>query len=203
MRSFHRISSHAGNLADRFLIAYDASERQWFDNPKQANIAEFGLSPSRTQQRCPYSQDWLTCLRSLNVADREWSLLILPAPAFTEPYHWGAAATLAIGLLATSTLMVYLWMSLTATQKSRNQAQVLEHTFSTETIEDGQKTAGIEVSALKPAVAIRFRDNGPGITPECQTRLFDPFFTTKSVGKGTGLGLSISYQIVVTKKIPG
>ncbi|MCL1473877.1 trifunctional serine/threonine-protein kinase/ATP-binding protein/sensor histidine kinase [Argonema antarcticum] len=48
-------------------------------------------------------------------------------------------------------------------------------------------------------VAIRIKDNGPGMTKEVLSRLFDPFFTTKPVGKGTGLGLSISYQIVVEK----
>lgn len=48
-------------------------------------------------------------------------------------------------------------------------------------------------------VAIRFIDNGPGISATVQKRLFDPFFTTKAVGKGTGLGLSISYQIVTEK----
>ncbi|MFB2922642.1 MULTISPECIES: GAF domain-containing sensor histidine kinase [Aerosakkonema] len=48
-------------------------------------------------------------------------------------------------------------------------------------------------------IAIRIRDNGPGMTEEVIKRLFDPFFTTKPVGKGTGLGLSISYQIVLEK----
>ncbi|MBN1221285.1 MAG: PAS domain S-box protein [Anaerolineae bacterium] len=37
-------------------------------------------------------------------------------------------------------------------------------------------------------------DNGPGISPENQSKIFEPFFTTKS--RGTGLGLSIVKQIV-------
>lgn len=48
-------------------------------------------------------------------------------------------------------------------------------------------------------VAIRFADNGSGMTEAVRSRLFDPFFTTKPIGKGTGLGLSISYQIVTEK----
>lgn len=48
-------------------------------------------------------------------------------------------------------------------------------------------------------IAIRIRDNGPGISETVQKRVFDPFFTTKPAGKGTGLGMSISHQIVVEK----
>ena len=45
-------------------------------------------------------------------------------------------------------------------------------------------------------VRIAIADNGPGISPEIQSKIYDPFFTTKPVGKGTGLGLAISYQII-------
>ncbi len=48
-------------------------------------------------------------------------------------------------------------------------------------------------------VCCEIADNGPGISPEIQSRIFDPFFTTKDPGRGTGLGLSISYDIIVHK----
>jgi signal transduction histidine kinase len=48
-------------------------------------------------------------------------------------------------------------------------------------------------------VTIEIIDNGPGISPETQTRIFEPFFTTKAPGVGTGLGLHIAYNIVVHK----
>ncbi len=45
-----------------------------------------------------------------------------------------------------------------------------------------------------PAVAISFRDEGPGIPSEQRAKIFEPFFTTKT--KGTGLGMAIARRIV-------
>jgi signal transduction histidine kinase len=45
-------------------------------------------------------------------------------------------------------------------------------------------------------LAIRFQDNGEGITPDQIDNIFDPFYTTKEPGKGTGLGLAVSYMII-------
>jgi PAS domain S-box-containing protein len=47
-----------------------------------------------------------------------------------------------------------------------------------------------------PAIAIRFTDEGGGISPEIMDKIFDPFFTTKKPGKGTGLGLALVQRIV-------
>ena len=56
-----------------------------------------------------------------------------------------------------------------------------------------------EVNRDGGMVAIKIKDNGPGISPEVKSRMFNHLFTTKAVGKGTGLGLSISRQIVEEK----
>ncbi len=45
-------------------------------------------------------------------------------------------------------------------------------------------------------LAIRFQDNGCGMSEEIKSKIFDPFFTTKKVGEGTGMGLSITYGII-------
>lgn len=52
---------------------------------------------------------------------------------------------------------------------------------------------------LQRWISVKIRDNGPGISPEVQSRVFEEFFTTKPVGQGTGLGLSISKDIVENK----
>jgi hypothetical protein len=46
----------------------------------------------------------------------------------------------------------------------------------------------------QPAIEIRVRDNGPGLSPSARQNVFEPFFTTKT--KGTGLGMAIARRIV-------
>ena len=60
----------------------------------------------------------------------------------------------------------------------------------------GGGTITIKTREIDRGVRLEFRDDGPGISPEVQSRIFDPFFTTKEVGKGTGLGLSLSHGII-------
>jgi signal transduction histidine kinase len=46
----------------------------------------------------------------------------------------------------------------------------------------------------QPAIEVRVRDNGPGLSPAARQNVFEPFFTTKT--KGTGLGMPIARRII-------
>ncbi|MGI4853296.1 MAG: ATP-binding protein [Janthinobacterium lividum] len=54
----------------------------------------------------------------------------------------------------------------------------------------------VRTALVGDEVQVKFRDNGPGISPENQERIFDPFFTTKGIGIGSGLGLGIVRRIL-------
>ncbi|MFF2503554.1 ATP-binding protein [Streptomyces sp. NPDC058067] len=64
---------------------------------------------------------------------------------------------------------------------------------------DGHGTLTVRTAQEGDLVLVEFRDTGPGVPADVQSRVFDPFFTTKPVGEGTGLGLDISWRIIVTR----
>ncbi len=54
----------------------------------------------------------------------------------------------------------------------------------------------INGQSTRDGVEVYFRDSGPGVRPNQQSRIFEPFFSTKE--GGTGLGLTVSYNIVTS-----
>ncbi|MBO9998497.1 MAG: SpoIIE family protein phosphatase [Cyanobacteria bacterium SID2] len=121
-----------------FLMGYAAKEHQLFDRvsnpPPPRKPLESYWNPRRPQtekeegyplpRSCPYSSDRTVCMRSFNVADREWTLLIVPnSPLNRVP--WASLATFAIGSLGTSVLAVYLWMSIRRTLQTEALAKEL------------------------------------------------------------------------------
>jgi two-component system sensor histidine kinase PilS (NtrC family) len=59
---------------------------------------------------------------------------------------------------------------------------------------DGGGTIDVDVGEDEQGAYLQVSDDGPGVTPELQSKIFDPFYTTKQ--GGSGLGLAISNSIV-------
>jgi hypothetical protein len=65
---------------------------------------------------------------------------------------------------------------------------------------DAEKGAGVFISQKQrlptPFVAIRIRDDGPGITSEERRHIFDPFYSARQAGRGLGMGLAKAWRII-------
>jgi signal transduction histidine kinase len=107
-------SATAGN---RFLVFYDSSTQQVIQEQKQKKPVDFGASGLLCQNRA-------ACTHTFKVADRQWSLLTVPTPAFTGlQIYWRAGSTLAIGLLLTGSIAAYLLISLRHTSRVEQLVQ--------------------------------------------------------------------------------
>jgi|GEM_PF-1973764 len=109
----------SASAADSFILFYNPS------------VKDLELSPGEKNLVNAREGGWLcaetpVCEVSLNVADRQWQLVILPTPQFGGRES-GSVATLAIGFLLTAILVVYLWMSLDRTGRIESLVQELRH----------------------------------------------------------------------------
>lgn len=101
---------------ESFLVRYDSSTKQLIDDPSRedAPLDDVG---GKCQERT-------ACTRIFNVADRKWMLLILPTSDYGGiAAHQGALAILAIGLLMTGSMVLYLFMSVGRTAEIQKQVQ--------------------------------------------------------------------------------
>ncbi|MGK7902898.1 MAG: CHASE domain-containing protein [Hormoscilla sp.] len=88
---------------NRFLIFYDS---------QTGDLVDEGERPKRpVPGRSFLCRDLTNCTYSIKVANHSWSLVILPTSSFAGT-RWHTLATLAIGLLLTSVLVVYLGMAI-------------------------------------------------------------------------------------------
>jgi signal transduction histidine kinase len=64
------------------------------------------------------------------------------------------------------------------------------------TVQPARLAADTAIVQAPDAVAIRVRDDGPGIDPAARPRIFDPFFSGREAGRGLGFGLPKCWRIV-------
>jgi signal transduction histidine kinase len=74
-----------------------------------------------------------------------------------------------------------------------NAVQAIERHGTIE-IETRNSEIFLREEGVRPAVEIRFSDDGIGISPEVLEKIFDPLFSTKE--SGSGLGLASVHRIV-------
>ena len=112
------------NLDSGFLLFYDAETGETIDRSHPLQSSDFPHS-HRSNLSCPYSKDRTACLRTLNLQNREWSVLILPN---MTPYalSWAVLMTFATSLLATGILALYLSMSIRRSQQSEKLVKALK-----------------------------------------------------------------------------
>jgi PAS domain S-box-containing protein len=90
---------------DRFLSFYDSRTKQLIVPPGREPAVKIGAES--------FCSNRAVCTRLLNVADRQWSLLVLPESGYMSVHtYWRTWATLFFGLFLTSLVTAYLLMSL-------------------------------------------------------------------------------------------
>ena len=118
------LNKTAVTASDYFLIAYKANSQSLTESPQVANLAVID-SPTNWRRLCRYSREWEFYIRSLHTAQQELSLLVLPA-SHHSIFSWRSGTVLALGLLMTGSLVMYLLISQQATLKIEGKNRELE-----------------------------------------------------------------------------
>lgn len=117
--SFDRLDSSLSKSLyqeeEDFLLFYNSNTQEFLND-----IHLVPRPKSGTVNYCPYGQEGTACVRTLNVADREWSVLIVPQNN-TAGVTSRALAALTLGLFLTSLFATYL-------------TSVTQHTLKTEAV---------------------------------------------------------------------
>lgn len=108
-----------------FLIAYKADSETLTKSAQVANVDFLDSPIIQSSNPCHYTNEWQFCIRSLNLARQELSLLVLPSGK-RYIYSWRPATVLAFGLLATGCLMMYLLISKQTMLKVENKNRKLK-----------------------------------------------------------------------------
>ncbi len=119
------LNKTALTATDYFLIAYKADSQSLTESPQVANLAVIDSPTEQLPHLCRYSSEWQFCIRSLHAAQQELSLLVLPASHSSIP-SWRSGKILALGLLMTGSLVMYLLISQQATLKVESKNRELE-----------------------------------------------------------------------------
>ncbi len=113
----------SASSAKEFLGLYDSKTQQVVASP--TNNAETKVGKSFL---CP---EPVTCTRILLVGGRQWTILFLPSTAYTgNNTTWGAAATLAVGLLLTGSLLLHLSTSRAELERTKELSELKLRFFS-------------------------------------------------------------------------
>ena len=119
------LNKTAVTATDYFLIAYKDNFQSLTESSQVANLEVIDSSTEPPSHLCSYSSEWQFCIRSINGAQQEFSLLVLPNSNHSIK-GWHSEAVLLLGLLVTTFLVMYLLISQQATFKIESKNRELE-----------------------------------------------------------------------------
>ena len=111
-----------------FLVAYKDKIESLTQSPQVAELSTLNSSTNLSERASFSEANWLFYIRSLNMPQRELSILILPT-ANQGILSWRVITVLALGLLLTGSLIMYLFISKQATLKLEGKNQELQALF--------------------------------------------------------------------------